>query len=141
MDGKEKLRILLTSYSETYLIFVALQCLAVPLAIFLTNPEKVQRNDGTKVKVIRQDSWRAEFLELWRICRRKDVRLIISILPFDTNFFSRLFCCFLCFGQHTSINTAAVGSPIFLFLSFWTDGHPKTLRFTISESGLVLLSD
>lgn len=46
----------------------------MPLAIFLTNPENVQRNDGTQVKVIRQETWRDEMLELWRVCKRKDVR-------------------------------------------------------------------
>ncbi|GLI79759.1 hypothetical protein PoHVEF18_008100 [Penicillium ochrochloron] len=65
--------------SETYLIFVALQCLAVPLAYFLTRPEKVQRSDGSKVKVIAQDSWRAEFAELWRVSARKEILLLLPI--------------------------------------------------------------
>lgn len=64
---------LLLIETETYLIFVALQCLAVPLAIFLTRPEKIQRSDGSKVKIVIQDSWRAEMLELWKLSRRKDV--------------------------------------------------------------------
>lgn len=59
--------------AETYLIFVALQCLAVPFAIFLTRPEKVQRSDGSVVKVVQQESWRAEMAELWKVTRRKDV--------------------------------------------------------------------
>ena len=33
--------------SQTYLIFVALQCVAVPVALLLSPPEKVQRKDGT----------------------------------------------------------------------------------------------
>ncbi|KAJ5238829.1 hypothetical protein N7468_003448 [Penicillium chermesinum] len=65
--------------SETYLIFVALQCLAAPLAVFLTAPEKVQRNDGTQVKVIRQESWRDEFRELWRVCARKNILLLLPV--------------------------------------------------------------
>ncbi|OQD73518.1 hypothetical protein PENDEC_c015G04896 [Penicillium decumbens] len=65
--------------TETYLIFVALQCLAVPLAIFLTRPEKVQRSDGSKVKIILQDSWRAEMLELWKLSRRKDIMLLLPV--------------------------------------------------------------
>ncbi|CEJ60562.1 Putative Duf895 domain membrane protein [Penicillium brasilianum] len=65
--------------SETYLIFVALQCLAVPLAYFLTRPEKVQRSDGSKVKVIAQDSWRAEFVELWRVSARKEILLLLPV--------------------------------------------------------------
>ncbi|KAJ5709187.1 hypothetical protein N7493_010521 [Penicillium malachiteum] len=65
--------------SETYLIFVALQCLAVPLAIFLTRPEKVQRNDGSVVKVVKEESWRAEMAELWKVCKRKDILLLLPI--------------------------------------------------------------
>ncbi|KAJ5948770.1 hypothetical protein N7454_002077 [Penicillium verhagenii] len=65
--------------SETYLIFVALQCLAVPFAIFLTRPENVQRSDGSAVKVIKQDSWRAEMVELWKVTRRKDILLLLPV--------------------------------------------------------------
>lgn len=67
----------MSSTLETYLIFVALQCLATPLAIFLSPPEKVQRSDGSKVKIVLQDSWRAEFLELWKLSRQKHVSLIM----------------------------------------------------------------
>lgn len=71
--------------TETYLIFVALQCLAVPLAIFLTRPEKVQRSDGSKVKIVVQDSWRAEMLELWKLSHRKDVGSITSVSIANTD--------------------------------------------------------
>ncbi|KAJ5100437.1 hypothetical protein N7456_006489 [Penicillium angulare] len=64
---------------ETYLIFVALQCLAVPLAIFLTRPENVQRSDGSAVRVVRQDSWKAEMVELWKVTRRKDILLLLPV--------------------------------------------------------------
>ncbi|KAJ5735550.1 uncharacterized protein N7483_000675 [Penicillium malachiteum] len=65
--------------SETYLIFVALQCLAVPLAIFLTRPEKVQRGDGSVVKVVKEESWKSEMAELWKVCKRKDILLLLPI--------------------------------------------------------------
>ncbi|KAL5363847.1 MFS general substrate transporter [Aspergillus floccosus] len=64
---------------ETYLIFVALQCVAVPLAIFLSPPEKVQRSDGSKVRIVLQNSWRAEFVELWKLSRRKEVMLLLPL--------------------------------------------------------------
>ena len=51
--------------------------MAVPLAYFLTRAEKVQRSDGSKVKVIVLDSWQAEFLELWRVSARTEVRFQI----------------------------------------------------------------
>ncbi|KAE8324466.1 hypothetical protein BDV39DRAFT_195021 [Aspergillus sergii] len=65
--------------SQTYLIFVALQCLAVPLAIFLSPPEKVQRSDGSKVRIVLQDSWRAEMRELWKLSCRREVLLLLPI--------------------------------------------------------------
>ncbi|PKY06727.1 MFS general substrate transporter [Aspergillus campestris IBT 28561] len=65
--------------SETYLIFVALQCLAAPLAIFLSPPEKAQRSDGSKVVVIREDSWRKEMRALWKLSRRKEVLLLLPV--------------------------------------------------------------
>ncbi|EAU32696.1 predicted protein [Aspergillus terreus NIH2624] len=64
---------------ETYLIFVALQCVAAPLAIFLSPPEKVQRSDGSKVRIVLQNSWREEFLELWKLSRRKEVMLLLPL--------------------------------------------------------------
>ncbi|CAG8211190.1 unnamed protein product [Penicillium salamii] len=65
--------------SETYLIFVALQCLAVPVAYWLTPPSKVQRNDGSKVKIVLQDSWRDEMKELWKVCKRKEILLLLPV--------------------------------------------------------------
>ncbi|KAI9932771.1 hypothetical protein ASPWEDRAFT_166426 [Aspergillus wentii DTO 134E9] len=78
--------------SETYLIFVALQCLSVPMAIFLSPPEKVQRSDNSKVRVVLQDSWRAEMRELWRLSCRKEVLLLLPVFwaayfnQYSTNF-------------------------------------------------------
>ncbi|ODM15444.1 hypothetical protein SI65_09047 [Aspergillus cristatus] len=64
---------------KTYLIFVALQCLSVPLAVFLSPPEKVQRNDGSKVKIVIQNSWRAEMRELFKLSMRKEVLLLLPV--------------------------------------------------------------
>jgi hypothetical protein len=44
--------------------------------VFLSPPEKVQRTDGSKVKIVIQGSWRAEMVELWKVCKRKEVRYI-----------------------------------------------------------------
>ncbi|KAJ5145915.1 Major facilitator superfamily domain general substrate transporter [Penicillium bovifimosum] len=65
--------------SNTYLIFVALQCLAVPIAFFLTPPDKVQRADGSKVRIVLQDSWRAEMRELWKVCKRREILLLLPV--------------------------------------------------------------
>ncbi|CAG8176622.1 unnamed protein product [Penicillium nalgiovense] len=65
--------------SDTYLIFIALQCTAVPIAFFLTSPDKVQRTDGSKVRIILQDSWRDEMKELWKVCRRGEILLLLPV--------------------------------------------------------------
>lgn len=52
---------------ETYLVFIALQCLAAPIALFLTPPEKVQRADGSRVIVRAEKSFKAEFVALFQV--------------------------------------------------------------------------
>ncbi|KUL85768.1 hypothetical protein ZTR_08488 [Talaromyces verruculosus] len=49
----------------TYLVFIVLQCLAVPVALLLTPPAKVQRGDGSPVIIIVEKSWKDEFKALW----------------------------------------------------------------------------
>jgi MFS family permease len=65
--------------SQTYLIFVALQCLAAPVALLLTPPEKVQRSDGSKVIVRAERSFAAEFRALWKASKRRDVLLLLPV--------------------------------------------------------------
>lgn len=63
----------------TYIVFIALQCLAVPMALLLTPPGKVQRSDGSRVVVRREASWADEFKALWRTCKRRSVILLLPI--------------------------------------------------------------
>ncbi|KAJ6442372.1 major facilitator superfamily transporter [Purpureocillium lavendulum] len=65
--------------SQTYLIFVALQCLAAPVALLLSPPDKVQRTDGSKVIVRAEKSLKAEFAALWRASLRKDILLLLPV--------------------------------------------------------------
>ncbi|KAK7430499.1 hypothetical protein QQZ08_003018 [Neonectria magnoliae] len=64
---------------NTYLIFVALQCVAAPMALALSRPEKVQRSDGTRVVVKAEASLKAEFKELWKVSKRKEILLLLPI--------------------------------------------------------------
>lgn len=64
---------------KTYLIFVALQCLAAPVAFLLSPPEKVQRSDGSRVIVKAEPSFRAELKALWNVCKRKDILLLLPV--------------------------------------------------------------
>ncbi|KAL6407597.1 Major facilitator superfamily transporter [Ilyonectria robusta] len=65
--------------SKTYLVFVALQCVAAPLALALSPPEKVQRSDGTRVIVKAEPSLKAEFKALWKVSTRKQILLLLPI--------------------------------------------------------------
>ncbi|KAL2216286.1 major facilitator superfamily domain-containing protein [Thermoascus aurantiacus ATCC 26904] len=64
---------------QTYLVFIALQCLAVPIALCLTPPEKVQRTDGSKVKINVEKSFVAELGALWRLSKKKEVLLLLPV--------------------------------------------------------------
>ncbi|KAI1319402.1 MFS general substrate transporter [Xylariaceae sp. FL0255] len=64
---------------QVYLIFIALQATAAPLALLLSSPEKVQRGDGSRVVVKAQASFSAEFRALIEVCKRKDILLLLPI--------------------------------------------------------------
>lgn len=64
---------------ETYLVFIALQCVAAPVALVLTPPEKVQRRDGSKVIIRVEKSMGDEFRALWTASRRRDVLLLLPV--------------------------------------------------------------
>lgn len=50
----------------TYIVFIVLQYLAVPVALLLSSPEKVQRDDGSAIVVRPEASCKEEFQALWR---------------------------------------------------------------------------
>lgn len=63
-----------------YLIFIALQCLGPIVALFLTPPEKVEREDGKKVELtIFNDPWR-EIKETTKLFFTKDFLLILLFI-------------------------------------------------------------
>ncbi|KAI7776590.1 hypothetical protein LA080_004795 [Diaporthe eres] len=64
---------------QVYIIFIALQCLAVPLAYFLSPPEKVQRADGSGVIIRGEKSFKAEFRALWQASKRRDIMLLLPV--------------------------------------------------------------
>lgn len=66
-------------HSQTYLVFIALQCLSVPLALLLSPPEKVVRTDGTKVIIRAESSFKAEMRALLKASGRRDILLLLPI--------------------------------------------------------------
>lgn len=65
--------------SQTYLIFVALQCIAAPIGLLLSEPAKVQRADGSKIVIRPQPSFGAELKALWKVCIRKDILILLPL--------------------------------------------------------------
>ncbi|KAF2756347.1 MFS general substrate transporter [Pseudovirgaria hyperparasitica] len=64
---------------QTYLVFIVLQCLSIPIALLLTPPEKVQRTDRSRVVIRAESSFRKEIIALWHACKRRDILLLLPI--------------------------------------------------------------
>ncbi|PWY80816.1 MFS general substrate transporter [Aspergillus sclerotioniger CBS 115572] len=64
---------------NTYIVFIVLQCLAVPVALLLTPPDKVQRADGSRVIIRVEPTWTAEFKALWKTCKNRTVILLLPV--------------------------------------------------------------
>ncbi|KAL4784579.1 major facilitator superfamily domain-containing protein [Aspergillus varians] len=69
---------------RTYIVFVALQCIAPFAATFLSPPEKVQRADGQKVKTAERVSTVRELKEVVKILTRKEFLLMAPFFFYAT---------------------------------------------------------
>jgi hypothetical protein len=63
---------------QTYLGFIAIQCLGFFIGLLLSNPEQVQRSDGTRIAAPRGIHWRTEAREMWRLLRSRSILLLIQ---------------------------------------------------------------
>ncbi|KAK4868963.1 hypothetical protein LT330_006572 [Penicillium expansum] len=64
---------------QTYLAFIAIQCLGLVIGPLLSNPEKVQRDDGTRIEAPRGIHWREEVCEMWRLARSRSILLLVPL--------------------------------------------------------------
>jgi hypothetical protein len=64
---------------QTYWAFIAIQCLGFPLGLLLSNPEKVQRDDGTKISAPRGIKWKAEAKATWTLAKSKPILLLTPL--------------------------------------------------------------
>ncbi|KAF7881990.1 uncharacterized protein EAF01_011770 [Botrytis porri] len=62
-----------------YIIFITLQCLAAFMALALSPPDKAQRSDGSKIKIIHEKSFKAEIRALIKTCARRDILLLLLV--------------------------------------------------------------
>lgn len=60
-------------------MFLVLQCLGLPLAFLISNPEEVQREDGTKVRVEEKTSTREQLRILGRTMVSRKVGVLLPI--------------------------------------------------------------
>lgn len=64
---------------QTYLAFIAIQCLGFFFGLLLSNPEKVQRDDGTKIEAPRDIHWLTEARAMWSLVTSKSILILIPL--------------------------------------------------------------
>lgn len=64
---------------QTYLGFIAIQCLGFFFGLLLSNPEKVQRDDGTRIEAPRGVKWKVEAKAMWRLGTSKSILLLTPL--------------------------------------------------------------
>ncbi|KAM0544542.1 hypothetical protein ACHAPJ_011759 [Fusarium lateritium] len=71
--------------SATYIVFIVIMCLGLPIALFLSPAERVQRKDRTLVIVQKQATWLAEFKAVLSLLVTK--RMLLLIPAFFISYF------------------------------------------------------
>ncbi|KAJ0418218.1 major facilitator superfamily domain-containing protein [Aspergillus carlsbadensis] len=61
----------------TYIVFIVIMCLGLPIALFLSPAHKVQRKDRTLVMVHKQPTWAAEFKAAISLLASRRVLLLL----------------------------------------------------------------
>ncbi|KAH0440694.1 hypothetical protein CcaCcLH18_02364 [Colletotrichum camelliae] len=64
---------------QTYLGFIAIQCLGFFFGLLLSNPEKVRRDDGTSIEAPRGIHWREEGKQMWKLLKSRSIVLLIPL--------------------------------------------------------------
>ncbi|OCF45331.1 hypothetical protein I317_00854 [Kwoniella heveanensis CBS 569] len=95
--------------TNTYLVFIALECLGVPAALLLTRSSKVIRNDGYGVPLLPKKSWKKEMQLLWEHHKQRRTLLLIPVYIF-TFFGDGVWFTYL--AVHFSVRTRALSSLI-----------------------------
>jgi hypothetical protein len=65
---------------KTYLVLVALQCLGLPLALLISPPEKLIREDGKKPTFgTKKVTWKGQAKAFGKLFKRKEIVLLLPI--------------------------------------------------------------
>lgn len=71
--------------SATYIVFIVIMCLGLPIALCLSPAHKVWRKDGTQVTIRKEPTWATEFKAVGRLlCSR---RILLLIPAFFISYF------------------------------------------------------
>ncbi|OCF32473.1 hypothetical protein I316_05900 [Kwoniella heveanensis BCC8398] len=71
--------------SATYIVFIVIMCLGLPIALCLSPAHRVWRKDGTKVVAYKQATWAAEFQAVAKLAVSK--RIILLVPAFFISYF------------------------------------------------------
>lgn len=63
--------------SATYIVFIVIMCLGLPIALMLSPAEKVWRKDGTKAVTMKAVSWSAEFKAVFKLMISRRILLLL----------------------------------------------------------------
>ncbi|KAK4610596.1 Notoamide biosynthesis cluster protein [Fulvia fulva] len=63
--------------STTYIVFITIICLGLPIALCLSPAEKIWRKDGTRILVQKAPTWGAEFKAVGRLIARRRILLLL----------------------------------------------------------------
>ncbi|KAH9885317.1 MFS general substrate transporter [Xylariomycetidae sp. FL2044] len=63
--------------AATYIVFIVIMCLGLPIALLLSPAEKVWRKDGTKAVVQKMPTWGAEFKAVGRLFVSRRILLLL----------------------------------------------------------------
>lgn len=64
---------------NTYLGLIAISALGAPFALFLSQPEKVVRSDGTKIPYMRKTSLSIEARAIWKQLKSRPILLLVPV--------------------------------------------------------------
>ncbi|KAF2117218.1 major facilitator superfamily domain-containing protein [Lophiotrema nucula] len=63
--------------SATYIVFIVIMCLGLPIALFLSPASKVWRKDGTRVVTHKEPTWGKEFKAVFRLFKSRRILLLL----------------------------------------------------------------
>lgn len=64
---------------RTYQGFIAIQCLGLLFGLLLSNPDKVRRDDGSKIEAPRGIHWRTEAKAMWSLVTSRSMVILIPL--------------------------------------------------------------